>query len=119
MDNQCFYCNDAIEDNIIREFSLSKTSMLKKTFVGIVIRSGFMERKDSITLRRGGINFERKRKSVKSDLNYEGRDEVFLDIDRMINEGLSGGSVHIREDTANIEEARELTEEEPPHHIDG
>lgn len=59
-----------------------------------------------------------KRKSIKPDLNYEGRDETYLDIDRMINEGLSGGSVHIREDAANIEEARDLTEEEPPHYID-
>jgi hypothetical protein len=33
----------------------------------------------------------------------------------MINEGMSGGSVHMREDTTNIEEARDLVEEEPPH----
>jgi hypothetical protein len=51
----------------------------------------------------------------KKDLQYEGKDKVYLDIDRIINEGLSGGSVHSRHDTTNIEEARNLTEEEPPH----
>jgi hypothetical protein len=50
----------------------------------------------------------------KKDLQYEGKDKVYLDIDRIINEGLSGGSVHSRQDTTNIEEARNLTEEEPP-----
>jgi hypothetical protein len=53
----------------------------------------------------------------KKDLQYEGKDKVFLDIDRIINEGLSGGSVHSRHDTTNIEEARNLTEEEPPSQI--
>ncbi|MFP7295689.1 hypothetical protein [Neobacillus niacini] len=51
----------------------------------------------------------------KKDLQYEGKDKVYLDIDRIINEGLSGGSVHSRQDTTNIEEARNLTEEEPPY----
>ncbi|MDM5328397.1 hypothetical protein [Neobacillus sp. CF12] len=50
----------------------------------------------------------------KKDLAFEGKDKVYLDIDRIINEGLSGGSVHSRHDTTNIEEARNLTEEEPP-----
>ncbi|WHZ05949.1 hypothetical protein QNH48_07375 [Neobacillus sp. YX16] len=50
----------------------------------------------------------------KKDLQYEGKDKAYLDIDRIINEGLSGGSVHSRHDTTNIEEARNLTEEEPP-----
>jgi hypothetical protein len=36
----------------------------------------------------------------------------------MINEGLSGGSVHMREDTTNIEEARDLVKEERPHQIE-
>ena len=52
--------------------------------------------------------------AVKQDLDYEGKNEAFLDIDRMINEGLSGGSVHMREDTTNIEEARDLEQEERP-----
>jgi len=53
----------------------------------------------------------------KKDLQYEGKDKVYLDIDRIINEGLSGGSVHSRHDTTNIEEARNLTEEEPPSQL--
>ncbi len=56
--------------------------------------------------------------AVKQDINYEGKDKAYLDIDRMINEGLSGGSVHMREDSTNIEEARKLVEEEPPNTID-
>ena len=51
---------------------------------------------------------------VNKDLLYEGRDKVYLDIDRMINEGMSGGSVHSRHDSTNIEEARDLVQEEPP-----
>ncbi|MBY0123102.1 hypothetical protein [Bacillus sp. S/N-304-OC-R1] len=51
----------------------------------------------------------------KEDSHYEGKDKVFLDVDRIINEGLSGGSVHMREDSANIEEARDLHEESPPN----
>jgi hypothetical protein len=52
--------------------------------------------------------------SFKKDVLNEGKDKVFLDEDRMINEGLSGGSVHMREGAANIEPARDLEEEEPP-----
>ena len=52
------------------------------------------------------------------DLSYEGKDQVYLDIDRIINEGLSGGSIHRRNDTTNIEEARELTVEEPPNSVE-
>jgi hypothetical protein len=54
-------------------------------------------------------------KKVNADLNHEGKDQVFLDVDRMINEGLSGGSVHMREDSTNIEEARDLDQETPPN----
>lgn len=59
----------------------------------------------------GGIFMKR----AKKDLEFEGKDEAYLDIDRMINEGLAGGTVFNREENANIEEARELPEEEPPH----
>jgi hypothetical protein len=51
----------------------------------------------------------------KSDLQHEGKDKVYLDVDRIINEGLSGGSVHMREGSTNIEEARDLEEEAPPN----
>jgi hypothetical protein len=58
-----------------------------------------------------------KRKATQPDLINDGKDKAFLDIDRMINEGLSGGTVHMRDGTTNIEEARELEKEEPPHRI--
>ncbi|KKI90770.1 hypothetical protein WQ54_18640 [Bacillus sp. SA1-12] len=60
----------------------------------------------------------KKVEGVKQDLNYEGKDEVYLDIDRIINEGLSGGSVHRKDSKANIEEARDLVEEEPPYDVE-
>jgi hypothetical protein len=49
---------------------------------------------------------------------YEGRDKAYVDVDRMINEGLSGGSVHAREDITNIEEAHDLPKEQPPYECD-
>ncbi|EWG12445.1 hypothetical protein [Cytobacillus firmus] len=55
-----------------------------------------------------------KKRKVSEDVHYEGRDKAYMDIDRIINEGLSGGSVHGRGDDVNIEQARELHEEEPP-----
>ncbi|WP_243291497.1 hypothetical protein [Bacillus sp. FJAT-47783] len=54
-------------------------------------------------------------KKERDDLQHEGRDKAFMDVDRMINEGLSGGSVHYRYEMANIEEARDLEQEEPPY----
>jgi hypothetical protein len=60
---------------------------------------------------------EGKNLQAKTDLQYEGKDKVYLDIDRIINEGLSGGTVHARHDTTNIEEARNLIEEEPPSNV--
>ncbi|MED1470294.1 hypothetical protein [Bacillus salipaludis] len=59
-----------------------------------------------------------KDNATQQDLEYEGRDQVFLDIDRIINEGMSGGSVHARYDSTNIEEARDLKEEEPPYEVE-
>lgn len=50
----------------------------------------------------------------RKDLFAEGKDKVALDVDRFINEGLSGGSVHQREGRTNIEQARDLHPEEPP-----
>jgi hypothetical protein len=61
---------------------------------------------------------ENKEKNTQSDVLYEGKDKVYLDIDRIINEGLSGGSVHNRNNTANIEEARDLVKEQPPYESD-
>ncbi|MFP5105486.1 hypothetical protein ACSU6B_01750 [Neobacillus sp. C211] len=61
-----------------------------------------------------------KGKDEVTDLGsaYEGRDKVFMDVDRMINEGMSGGSVHSRHDTTNIEEAHGFIEEQPPYECD-
>ncbi|MDX8363347.1 MULTISPECIES: hypothetical protein [Bacillaceae] len=53
----------------------------------------------------------------KKDLLNEGRDKAYFDIDRMINEGMAGGSVHSCYNCTNIEEARDVIEEEPPHEI--
>lgn len=50
----------------------------------------------------------------KKDLLAEGKDKVSLDVDRIINEGLSGGSVHRLDGSSNIEEARDLHPEKPP-----
>ncbi|MDQ0224292.1 hypothetical protein [Metabacillus niabensis] len=60
----------------------------------------------------------KKNEPVKQDLNYEGKDKAYLDIDRIINEGLSGGSVHMRENSTNIGETTEITKEEPPHFVE-
>lgn len=59
-----------------------------------------------------------RKDDVKKDLLYEGKDEVFLDVDRFINEGMSGGSVHRKDTATNIEEARDLEQEEPPIEYD-
>jgi hypothetical protein len=65
---------------------------------------------------KGLIIMEDKKENLTSMGSvYEGRDRAYMDIDRMINEGMSGGSVHARHDTVNIEEARDLVEEEPPY----
>ncbi|GLB58770.1 hypothetical protein [Cytobacillus sp. NCCP-133] len=56
-----------------------------------------------------------KNSKASEDLDYEGRDKTYMDIDRIINEGLSGGSVHGRGDDMNIEQAREFHEEKPPY----
>ncbi len=46
--------------------------------------------------------------------NYEGRDKKFVDVDRMINEGLGGGTTHGLQ-SGIIEESRgNLEEEDPP-----
>ncbi|WP_280772045.1 hypothetical protein [Salipaludibacillus daqingensis] len=47
----------------------------------------------------------------------EGKEKYFIDVDRMINEGLGGGTVSMRENSGKIEAARELEKEEPPHEV--
>lgn len=60
----------------------------------------------------------KEKQNTPKDSDFEGRDTSYMDIDRMINEGMSGGSVHYRESYTNIEEARDLTTEEPPHIVE-
>lgn len=68
----------------------------------------------------GGLAVNQKHKGLSflPDMKPEGKDQAYVDIDRMINEGLSGGSVHMRDEaiTANIEEAVPFPEETPPNH---
>ncbi len=53
----------------------------------------------------------------KKDVENEGRDEYFMDVDRMINEGLGGGSVN-KARTGKIEQAHELEKEDPLTKLD-
>jgi hypothetical protein len=65
------------------------------------------------------IRMEKDKKDYQflPDTNYEGKGSLFLDVDRIINEGLSGGSVHMRGDSTNIGETTLITDyEEPPAH---
>lgn len=45
------------------------------------------------------------------DLLYEGRDDAFMDVDRMVNEGLGGGTVST--ENGLIEETTTDTMDEP------
>ncbi|WP_171016697.1 hypothetical protein [Pseudalkalibacillus caeni] len=45
---------------------------------------------------------------------YEGRDKYFMDIDRMTNEGMAGGSVFQRYEHPQISDVTLIEEEEPP-----
>jgi len=49
-----------------------------------------------------------------NDLQFEGKKKSYLDVDRMINEGMSGGKVFRHGENTNIEEARKLGKESPP-----
>lgn len=57
----------------------------------------------------------KKKPSFRKDLENEGKEIAYLDVDRMINEGLSGGSVHGRDEMVNIEQTIHLPEEAPPN----
>ncbi|WP_433748611.1 hypothetical protein [Falsibacillus pallidus] len=59
-------------------------------------------------------NKDKEQYEFLEDTHYEGKNKAYLDIDRMINEGMSGGSVHMRAESTNIEEATDITEETPP-----
>ncbi|WP_181444569.1 hypothetical protein [Bacillus sp. 03113] len=54
----------------------------------------------------------------RNDSKNEGRDKAFMDVDRMINEGMCGGYVYSREGKTNLEEYVDLIEETPSNEID-
>jgi hypothetical protein len=54
---------------------------------------------------------------VKKDSLHEGRDKVYVDVDRMTNEGLAGGTVTDRYDHPQIEDAQEFKKEERPRDV--
>ncbi|CAM3779928.1 hypothetical protein [Mesobacillus thioparans] len=60
------------------------------------------------------MNHKDEKKFIE-DLQYEGRDKAYVDVDRMINEGMAGGTVHRLDDTPNIGESHELPLEDPPN----
>ncbi|MFC0523473.1 hypothetical protein ACFFGV_07730 [Pontibacillus salicampi] len=47
----------------------------------------------------------------KKDNQKESREQYEVDVDRMINEGLAGGTVHSKYDREQLEEARDLPEQ--------
>ncbi|HHW39283.1 MAG TPA: hypothetical protein GXX18_19035 [Bacillales bacterium] len=55
---------------------------------------------------------------VEKDSKFEGRDRYFLDVDRMINEGMAGGTIINREDYKQIGEDRSFETEEPPQELE-
>ncbi|SES25086.1 hypothetical protein [Salipaludibacillus aurantiacus] len=60
------------------------------------------------------------KKTGKSELEKSNIAEknFFNDVDRMINEGLGGGTVNRRKNSGKIEEARDLEAEYPPHFVE-
>lgn len=53
------------------------------------------------------------KKRKKEDLLYEGREKAELDIDRMLNEGMAGGTV-TSEGSNQIGHTVDLPKEKPP-----
>lgn len=68
----------------------------------------------------GGMTMNKndKKREFYDDLDHQGREKVSLDVDRYINEGLAGGTVYRYGDLTNIEQARNLDEEEKPQSFD-
>lgn len=49
------------------------------------------------------------------DSEYGKKDSVYLDVDRIINEGMAGGNVYTAGNSQNIEEAHDFFDEDPPN----
>ena len=54
-------------------------------------------------------------KKFAKDLQNEGRDKVYVDVDRMINEGMAGGTVFRLNSEPNIGESHDFYPEDPPN----
>lgn len=50
----------------------------------------------------------------EKETDYEGRKKLYLDIDRMINEGMGGGTIAHEYDLKQISYSTEVGEEEEP-----
>ncbi|MBE3595520.1 MAG: hypothetical protein IMW86_00575 [Hydrogenibacillus sp.] len=61
---------------------------------------------------RSSATHERRRAQRSNDMPHEGKEDYWLDVDRMINEGLGGGVVSA--ENGLIEDARPLDREHPP-----
>ncbi|MBR8645637.1 hypothetical protein KEH51_21375 [[Brevibacterium] frigoritolerans] len=56
-----------------------------------------------------------KKNDILKDTEYDGKDSVYLDIDRIINEGMAGGNVYEVANLQNIEEAHDFYDETDPN----
>lgn len=54
----------------------------------------------------------------KEEPQYEGKKELYLDIDRMMNEGLAGGTVNHKYDHPSVDYYHPFEEEEPPKKVE-
>ncbi|MFV8826933.1 hypothetical protein [Alkalihalobacterium sp. APHAB7] len=66
-----------------------------------------------------GYELDKERNKDTFENANEDRANFFMDVDRMINEGLGGGTVSYENNSGIIEEARDLVEEDPPNHTEG
>jgi hypothetical protein len=56
---------------------------------------------------------------TNKEKSNEGKDELYLDIDRMINEGMAGGTIANPEDLRQIGYDTDITSQEEPPTIAG
>ncbi|WP_407272932.1 hypothetical protein [Radiobacillus sp. PE A8.2] len=56
---------------------------------------------------------EKKKKFIENDYD-KSREKYEVDVDRMINEGMAGGTTYSVHDRMQIEQARELPKENEP-----
>ncbi|MFB5282695.1 hypothetical protein [Peribacillus sp. Hz7] len=58
---------------------------------------------------------DKEKYTFLKDSEYDKKDSVYLDVDRIINEGMAGGNVYTSGNNQNIEEAHEFYDEAPPN----